>query len=186
MRDRNRRDFEAYGEVFFITSTVAGFINVFNDKRACDIFADCLKFYQEREDLILLAWVLMPNHFHLIAKCGIGKNISSVIGNIKRYTARQIGQYLADSGMTHFLDLIGLAAQKEPGKGTALWKPRFDSFVITSEDTLRQKMNYIHDNPVRRGFVDEPWQWRYSSASDYAGKSGIGLPVDSAWHCIGY
>lgn len=170
MRDRNRKDFEAHGEVFFITSAVVGFIDVFNDKRVCDIFVECLRFYQERGDLILLAWVLMPHHFHLIVKCGIEKNISAIIGNIKRYTARRVGQLLPDIGMTHILDLIRQAASGEPGKGTALWKPRFDGFVITSEDTLRQKINYIHNNPVRKGFVEEPRLWCYSSALEYSGE----------------
>jgi len=186
MRSRNRRDFEIHGEVYFITSTVVGFINVFDHAPVCEIFVDCLRFCQERGDFILLAWVLMPNHFHLIVKRAENKNISNVIGNLKRYTARQIGQLSADRGMRQTLDRLRRAASLESGKGTAIWKPRFDSLVIVSEDTLRQKIEYIHMNAVRKGLVSEPWQWRYSSAAAYAGNKGIDVPVDSDWSCIGY
>jgi hypothetical protein len=88
--------------------------------------------------------------------------------------------------MQSVLSQIGQAAKLEPGKGTALWKPRFDNLVITSEATLRQKTNYIHHNTVCKGFVNEPWQWHYSSASCYAGMAGIDVPVDNQWACLGY
>jgi len=186
MRSRNRADFEAHGEVHFITSTVVGFINVFDHAPACEIFVECLRFCQARGDFTLLAWVLMPNHFHLVAKRAENKSISEVIGGLKRYTARQIGQLRAGREMRQTLDRVRRAASRESGKGTAIWKPRFDSFVITSEGALRQKIEYIHSNPVRKGMVMEPWQWRYSSASAYTGNDGIGVPVDTDWCCVGY
>lgn len=186
MRSRSREDFETYGDVYFITSTVVGFINIFSDKQASEIFVDCLRFYQERGDFILLAWVLMPNHFHLIAKKADSSNISEIIGGIKRYTARQIGLLRGIPELCSLIDRIRQAALSEPGKGTAVWKPRFDSYVIKSEDVLKQKIEYIHNNPVRKGLVKESWQWRYSSAAAYIGKVGIDLPVDFDWSCLGY
>lgn len=47
-------------------------------------------------------------------------------------------------------------------------------------DVMRQKVEYIHANPVRRGYVDSAEDWRYSSARDYAGKLGV-LPVYMDW-----
>ena len=186
MRSRNRNIFEAQGEVFFITPTVVDFINLFDHKQACEIFVKTLQFYQTRGDFTLLAWVLMPNHFHIIIKLGEKKNISVVIGNCKRYTARQIGQLRAIPEMRQTLDQIKRTVLNEPGKGTAIWKPRFDSFVITTENTLKQKIEYIHNNPIRKMAVEEPWQWHYSSAAVYSGRDGIELPVDTNWSCLGY
>ncbi len=186
MRSRNRHDFEVHGEVYFITSTVVGFTNLFNHLQPCEVFVDCLRYCQERGDFTLLAWVLMPNHFHLVVKRETDKDISIVIGNLKRYTARQIGQFRSVPEMKQTLEQIRSAASEESDKGTAVWKPRFDSLVITTETALRQKIDYIHNNPIRKGFVQEVWQWRYSSAAAYAGKDGIDLPVDTDWRCIGY
>jgi REP element-mobilizing transposase RayT len=186
MRSRNRKDFEAHEEVFFITSTVVGFINIFNNKQICDVFVECLNFYQERGDFVLLAWVLMPNHFHIIIKLGGNKNISKVIGNVKRYTSRQIGRLMKSPKNWRKRNRIISSALSEPGKGTGIWKPRFDSLVINSEDILRQKIAYVHNNPVRKGLVSDPVQWRYSSASAYAGDKGIELSVNNNWVCLGY
>lgn len=186
MRSRDRKIFESHGNVFFITSTVVGFIDLFNHKQTCEIFIDSLQFCQTRGDFILLAWVLMPNHFHIIVKLSEDKNISTVIGNLKRFTARKIGELLSVPELKPTLERIKIEALKEPGKGVAIWKPRFDSFVITSENTLSQKIEYIHMNPVRKKLVNESWQWIYSSASAYARDESIVLPVDINWRCLGY
>lgn len=45
---------------------------------------------------------------------------------------------------------------------------------------MRQKIDYIHQNPVKRGYIEQPEHWRYSSARDYAGVDGL-LPVDKSW-----
>jgi putative transposase len=186
VRSRGRKDFEAYGEVYFATSTVVDFVKVFSVKEACDVFVESLRFYLKRGDLTVLAWVLMLNHFHLVAKRGEDITISDVIGNLKRYTARQICQLTGPRDLIRTLEHVAKMATHETGKGTALWKPRFDCLTIVSEDTLRQKIEYIHNNPVRKGLVAEPWQWYYSSAAAYAGRNGIDLPVDTEWSCIGY
>ena len=50
--------------------------------------------------------------------------------------------------------------------------------VIFSETVMREKLDYIHMNPVKRGYVDKPEHWRYSSARNYLGETGI-MPVDT-------
>jgi len=45
---------------------------------------------------------------------------------------------------------------------------------------MRQKIDYIHQNPVKRGYIEQPEHWRYSSARDYVGVDGL-LPVDKSW-----
>ncbi|MAK90224.1 MAG: transposase, partial [Oleibacter sp.] len=50
----------------------------------------------------------------------------------------------------------------------------------SSSEMMRQKIEYIHQNPVKRGYVDQDEHWRYSSARDYAGSEGL-LPVDKSW-----
>jgi hypothetical protein len=52
--------------------------------------------------------------------------------------------------------------------------------MVISEAVMREKLDYIHQNPVKRGYVDEPEHWRYSSARDYAGRKGL-VEVD-AWY----
>jgi REP element-mobilizing transposase RayT len=128
----------------------------------------------------------MPNHFHLLAKVKSGGSISTIIGNIKRFTSHQIIKYLKGADQIDLLNMLAEAASHEPADDCRIWKPRFDCFVLTSEDTVRQKLEYIHFNPVRRNLVDDPVIWRYSSARNYAGLSDTALEVDINWESIGY
>ncbi len=52
--------------------------------------------------------------------------------------------------------------------------------LIPNEEVLRQKLDYIHENPVKRGYVDDPLHWRNSSARNYAGLPGV-IPVYTDW-----
>ena len=60
------------------------------------------------------------------------------------------------------------------------WEEGSHPQLIESEDVLRQKLEYIHNNPVKRGYVDRPEDWRYSSARIYAGRPGL-LDVHRDW-----
>ncbi|MDO8588495.1 MAG: hypothetical protein Q7T82_15820 [Armatimonadota bacterium] len=53
------------------------------------------------------------------------------------------------------------------------WKERGRAFPITQTDGLRQKLEYIHQNPVRRGLIETPEEWEFSSGSWYAGGSSL-------------
>jgi hypothetical protein len=61
-----------------------------------------------------------------------------------------------------------------------VWKEGNHPQLIESEEVMRQKLDYIHQNPVKRGYVDLPEHWRYSSARDYAGQKGL-IEVVRAW-----
>lgn len=54
-----------------------------------------------------------------------------------------------------------------------LWQRGYDSYCIYNIKHLRQKMNYLHANPVRAGIVDKPWEYRYCSYRNYCGEEGL-------------
>ena len=60
------------------------------------------------------------------------------------------------------------------------WQEGSHAEMVFSEAVMREKLDYIHQNPVKRGYVDVPEHWRYSSARDYAGQTGL-MEVDS-WY----
>ncbi len=53
------------------------------------------------------------------------------------------------------------------------WQQHNNPIELWSSDVIEQKLNYIHNNPVEAGFVEYPWQWRYSSAKDYSDGKGL-------------
>ena len=172
MRSRQRQAFDQHGYIHFVTSSTRDRAKVFVSEFARGVFCDTLRFYIDRGDFTLLAWVLMPNHFHLVLKRSEKHTISQIVGNIKRYTARVIR------------DEFRREKQLPPCLAQSLWQPRFDAFLITSLDTLRQKIAYIHNNPVRSQLAPVSDAWPFSSAGAYAGKGHCRLPVDIAWRCL--
>jgi hypothetical protein len=63
----------------------------------------------------------------------------------------------------------------------SLWKPRFDDVIIISEEQMRTKLNYIHNNPVKAGLVSNPEDDRYTSAGDWLDNRPGLLPIDKNW-----
>ena len=174
----------ANGDLFFCTSTIVGFVELFINRHLCEIFVNDISFYQERGDYSVIAYVLMPNHFHLVIKTNGTLSISTIIGNLKRISSRHITQWLEKRNEKSLIAQLSEYAKIEPAKNCRVWKPRFDSLTITNENTLRQKIEYIHNNPVKAGFVVQPTDWRYSSAGNYSGHKENKLDVDIEWKSL--
>ena len=104
------------------------------------------------------------------------------IARLKSFTARQLISYLSE----HHVDIIleQLAFYKKAHKGDRsyqFWQEGVHPELISSEKMMLQKIEYIHNNPVKRGYVDKPEHWRYSSARDYSGEQLILPAVSPAW-----
>ncbi len=185
MRSRDRSYFESITNLYFVTSTIVGFVNVFDNDLYC-IFIKDIEFYQGRGDFTIICYVLMPNHFHIIIKITGNDSISRCIGNLKRISSRHIASYLIQNKKSALLETLSLKALEEPSSDVKIWKPRFDCMTIVKEKTLIQKIEYCHLNPVRRGLVENPLDWPYSSARNYAETGEILLKVDNKWKSLGY
>ena len=61
-----------------------------------------------------------------------------------------------------------------------VWQEGFQPKLIQSEAMFMDRINYIHHNPVKRGYVDETIHWRYSSARDYEGIAGL-IDIERVW-----
>ena len=61
-----------------------------------------------------------------------------------------------------------------------LWQEGIQAKMIVSEKMMLDRINYIHNNPIKRGYVDDAVHWRYSSARDYEGVAGL-IEVEKAW-----
>jgi REP element-mobilizing transposase RayT len=135
---------------------------------------------------VILAYVIMPNHVHLVLKTTGQHSISKCIGNLKRITSRQLTDLFQRIKKIDLIEKLQEAASQESDKSCRVWKSRFDCLVLYSLDMLRQKIGYIHTNPIRACLVENQCDWKYSSASDYAGQSLGILIVDSSWSSLGY
>ena len=155
MRSRDRNYFENITRVYFVTTTIVGFLEIL-DEDIYRIIINDLRYYQDRRDFVLISYVLMPNHIHLVLNTKEGHSISQCMGNLKRLTSRHITSYLQNNNDLYILEMLKNNAALEPAKDCRVWKPRFDCLVIFKEETLIQKIQYCHLNPVRKGLAITP------------------------------
>ena len=162
---------------YYLTSTIVEWKPLFLDPTVAQIIIDSLRFLQKENRLMIYSYVIMENHLHLISS---SQNLSKEVGNFKSYTARKI----IDLYKKYNPQLLKeLSAAKKPFKkdrNYQFWQEGFYPKQIYSEEMMRQKIEYIHYNPVRKGYIDEPEHWRYSSARSYAGKAGL-IDVCTSW-----
>jgi putative transposase len=165
-------------EPYFLTCTIVNWIPLFANAAIVQIVLDSLDYLQKSGRIRVFAYVIMENHLHLIASAG---DLSKELGDFKSFTARTIVDYLQEKHSDRLLRELKL--HKVPHKVDRtyqVWQEGSHPEIIQSVEMLRQKMEYIHLNPVRRGYVDDPGDWRYSSARNYAGRDGV-LDICTDW-----
>ncbi len=162
----------------FLTCTIVGWLPVFTRPEAVGIVLDSWRFLQDRGRLRVFGYAILENHLHLIASAD---ELAKEIGDFKSFTARTILDHL--SGRNDATILGQLRREKDAHKRDRpfqLWQEGSHPQIIQDDTMMRQKLEYIHNNPVKRGYVDLPEQWRYSSARNYLGLPGL-LPVERDW-----
>jgi REP element-mobilizing transposase RayT len=174
-RDRYRiRDRTA---PYFLTCTAIEWLPVFAQPANANILLDSLSFLQARGRLTLYGYVILENHCHLLASA---PDRNKSMASFKSFTAGQIiARMKADNSPG--LRLLSLhKARHKVDREHQLWQEGSHPKEIRDEATMRQKLDYIHLNPVKRGYVDDPAHWRYSSARNYAGMEGV-IEVVTLW-----
>ena len=155
----------------FVTFSVIGWIDVFSRESYKEIFVNSLKHCQENKGLKLHAWIIMTNHVHLIISSNTNK-IEDIVRDLKKYTSKQIIKTIqenpTESRKEWMLNLFGYAGKSNSNnKDFQFWKQDYHPIELNSSEKLKERLDYLHENPVRSGLVWEPWHYKYSSAIDY-------------------
>lgn len=164
--------------VHFLTCTVVNWLPTLAPPKTKEIVINSLRFLQDENSLTIFAYVIMENHLHLICQAD---NLPMEIGRFKSYTARQIIDLFKEEGNAFFLRQLR-ASKFNHHKDSAhqFWQEGSHPQQIQGRKMMEQKIEYIHNNPVRRGYVDLPVHWRYSSARNYLGLDAV-LDVCTIW-----
>jgi len=155
----------------FLTCTILHWIPIFTRTQTTDIIFDSLKYLQQTDNFKLYAYVILENHLHLIASSDdIGKSMRK----FKSYTAKEILKLLQKNNVKTILDQLAFY-KKAHKKETSyqLWQEGIQPKLIVNEKMMIDRINYIHNNPVKRGYIEDAKYWRYSSARDYDGIKGL-------------
>ena len=111
---------------------------------------------------------------------GYGKGADK-IGHFKSFTARQIIEHLEKRHASDVLRLLSIGkADYKKGQKYQVWQEGSHPQQIDTEHMMQQKREYIHNNPLKRGYVEDPVHWMYSSARNYAGLESL-IEIDMEW-----
>ena len=126
---------------------------------ARDVFENTFEQVRGWYGLYVRGYVVMPEHVHLLISEPERSKLSTVLQMLKQNVSRQL---------------------RLP-EGSPFWEPRYYDFNVWSEAKRVEKLRYIHRNPVRRGLVKSPEDWKWSSFRHYAtGAEGV-VEIESEW-----
>ncbi len=163
---------------YFMTCTIVAWLPVFTRPEASQIILDSWKYLAKEKHFKLFAYVILENHLHLIASA---PKLSTAMQSFKGYTAHRLLELLEESGAKTLLDQFRYFKKRHKTETTyQLWEEGNHPKQIRTDETMWQKVEYIQMNPVKRGYVDDPLHWRYSSARNYAGQEGL-IDVVTDW-----
>ena len=154
---------------YFLTFQIVGWVDIFTRKVYRDIVIDSFKFCQTNKALNLFAYVIMSNHLHLIAQSGNG-DLSGFIRDFKSFTGKQFKieiDQLTESRRDWMKMVFEFHAKFKKKQDFQFWTHENHAELIYSQKFIVQKVNYIHNNPVKSGLVTRPEDYLYSSARNY-------------------
>jgi len=151
------------GHLHFVTFSCYHRRPLLGTARRRNLFLEIFEQVRARCSFVVVGYVVMPEHVHLLISEPERGTQSTVMQVLKQRFARRV--------------LAELRRQRRPQQDALwqealevghVWQARFYDFIVRSEVKKREKLRYIHRNPVRRGLVLEPEQWRWSSFRSYA------------------
>ncbi|MBE0415464.1 MAG: transposase [Dehalococcoidia bacterium] len=163
---KNLPKFDDNSYAHFITTNTYKNYPFFRDEKLSQILLEELEFYSRKLAFALIGYVIMPDHLHLLLwrdreeKSELG--ISKIMNRIKTMTSKRAKRYLFYGGGIEYVGRLADVGQptRVPFR---LWQPSFYDFNIYNEEKLLEKLDYIHNNPVRAGLVLSPGDYEWSS-----------------------
>src|SRR5450755_2612532 len=164
---RNLKRFYGSGDLHFITCSCYRRQPLLGTPARRDLFLTVLEQVRKRYEFVVVGYVVMPEHIHLLLSEPQKKNPSTVMQALKLGFARRV--------------LARERGRRNPGQGRLfehtpqhIWQKRFYDFNVWSERKRIEKLRYMHRNPAKRGLVASPELWKWSSFRAYAcGETGL-------------
>ncbi|NVK82687.1 MAG: transposase [Cytophagia bacterium] len=157
---------------YFLTFQVVGWADIFSRKIYRDIVIDSLTYCRKERQLLIFAYVIMTNHIHVIFQSDCGK-LSDIVRDFKKFTSKAILKEIDMSGIESrrkWLNMIFEYHARYNKRSTLrqFWTHKNHAVELFSNQMIDSRLEYIHNNPVRAGWVEQPHEYLYSSARNYA------------------
>ena len=152
-------------QAYFYTDTIFEFNNLLADENLKIIIINSLKYLVENNLVEIFGYVIMPNHIHLIWNILDNERKESVAGSFSKFTAHQFKKYLQAKDLTLLLQY----SSNKTDRKFQFWKRDPLAIPLSNENILIEKLNYIHNNPIKEkwSLANLPEDYRFSSANFY-------------------
>ena len=163
--------------IYFATFATVNWIDVFTRPLYKDIVVDSLNYCIKEKGLVIYAWVIMSNHVHLVIEQR-EIPLEEILRDLKRHTSKAITKAIEENPQESRKEWM-LWMFERAGKRNShnskyqFWQQHNQPIELSIQAfAIDNTIDYIHENPVRAGFVDRPENYPYSSAIDFAGGKG--------------
>lgn len=167
--------FYGQGDLHFLTFSCYRRLPLLGTVRARNLFVQALGKIRERYGFHLVGYVVMPNHVHLL----ISESPKATPSEVLKVLKQRVSRDLRKTKRRVPTGQLRLAFAKNLGSLPRFWQPRFYDFNVWSKSKVREKLEYMHANPVTRKLVAHPKDWPWSSWLFYAKGEGV-LTIDPA------
>ena len=179
---------ENQNAVYFLTFTVTDWVDVFTRLNYRSIIVESLDYCRKNKGLKLYAWCLMTNHIHLVCSVDQPFRMTDFIRDFKQFTAKKVLhdiETLPESRGDWMLYRFEFAGKFDNRiEKYRFWQDKSHPVELPTNEMIDQRINYIHQNPVRTGLVARDEDYLYSSARNYAGLSNV-LEIDEIDYFVG-
>jgi putative transposase len=164
-----------HGHLHFVTFSCYRREKLLGRVGARNLFVKVLGDVRKRREFALVGYVVMPEHVHLLIGEPKKGSPSKVIQALKQIVSRRLRSKGRRKSSPNQMRLGFAVMEKRPH----LWQRRFYDFNVWSPKKKLEKLRYMHSNPVKRGLVEDPKDWPWSSYSFYEGRDDGLLKMDS-------
>jgi putative transposase len=169
--------FRDQSKLYFVSFAVVYWLDVFIRNEYRDIILNSLKTCQAKKGLEIYGWCIMTSHVHMIIGTH-GDKMEDIMRDFKTFTSRSLKEAITnnpqESRKEWMLWMMEKAGKKNSNnKNFQFWRQDNHPIEIFDSEMMKQKLNYIHNNPVEVGFVNKTEDYLYSSARDYANEKGL-------------
>jgi REP element-mobilizing transposase RayT len=167
---------------YFISFATVYWIDVFTRQVYFSILEQSIEYCRKEKGMVVFAYCFMPSHIHLVFRSAVG-DPSGLLRDFKGFTSRKLIKTIEDNPKESRKEWI-LSMMERSGKRNSnvnkrqFWQQHNQPVELWSGRVIKQKIEYIHYNPVVQGFVTDPIHWKYSSARNYSEDDTI-LKIDN-------
>jgi REP element-mobilizing transposase RayT len=164
--------------IYFVTFATINWIDVFTRRIYKDILVESINYCIQEKGMIVYAWVIMSNHVHLLMSTQMNP-CEAILRDLKKFTSKKIIQAIEEnpqeSRKVWMLQMMKDAGSRNPNNEKYQFWQQDNHPIEVSRNTseIDAVIKYIHENPVKVGFVDNAEDYPYSSAVDFAGGEGV-------------